>query len=137
MDRRRFLKRVGLGSLAMASVPALQDTVGTPATASAQASHVRWDILNLDTSTTPPTFRAGGVAFASINPDMTIQLMGSGTFVAPASGGTSHAVTGGGTWTTFEDGVATGSGTFQVMGLASWQFANMSNGTFLDAIGDV
>src|SRR5438128_3037068 len=138
MDRRRFLKKAGIGSLALASVPALQHALGTPASASGPADHVRWDIISLDTTTTPPTIRPGGVAFASVDPDLRIRLTGSGTFVAPASGGTSGAVTGGGTWETFGPGdVSTGSGTYQVTGLASWQFANLQTpGTLIDLIGD-
>jgi len=89
------------------------------------ATHVRWDIIHLDFSTTPNTVRAGGEAFASVDANHVIRFTGSGTFVAPASGGTSNAVTGGGTWETFgPGGVLTGSGTYHVTGLASWQFAN-------------
>ena len=84
---------------------------------------VRWDIINL-AFTTPPTVSAGGIAFASADATHTIRFTGSGTFVAPASGGTSSAATGGGTWETFTSGVLTGSGTYFVTSLASWQFAN-------------
>ena len=105
------------------------------------AAHVRWDIISLNTSTTPPTLSPGGVAFASAitgsaPSGLKIRLTGSGTFVAPASGTTSSAVTGGGTWETFNGGVSTGSGTYRVTGLASWQFANLQTGTFIDLIGD-
>ena len=64
------------------------------------ADHVRWDIIHMNPATTPATLTPGGVAFASArNPStLSIKLTGSGTFVAPASGGTSSAVTGGGTW---------------------------------------
>jgi hypothetical protein len=94
--------------------------------------------VSLDQSTTPWILRQGGVAFASADPDHTIQFTGSGTFVSPASGGTSGAVTGGGTWETFTDGVSTGSGTYQVTGLVSWQFANLqAPPPFIDTIGDV
>jgi hypothetical protein len=95
----------------------------------AQADHVRWDIINLAFGIPPAlnTVSAGGVAFASAsNPaNLTIKLTGSGTFVAPASGGTSGAATGGGTWETFTGGVSTGKGTYVVTSLASWQFANL------------
>src|SRR5713226_2288696 len=84
---------------------------------------VRWDIINL-AFTTPPTVSAGGIAFASADATHTIRFTGSGTFVAPASGGTSGAATGGGTWETFTSGVSTGKGTYFVTSLASWQFAN-------------
>jgi hypothetical protein len=100
------------------------------------ASHVRWDIISLNFTTTPFTVSAGGVAFASVDPDHLIKLTGSGTFVAPASGGTSSGVTGGGTWETFgPGGVSTGSGTFEVIGLASWQFAQFQTpGSIIDDI---
>jgi hypothetical protein len=103
-----------------------------------QAQAVRWDIIHFDPTTTPPTLSAGGVAFASAsNPNsLTIQLTGSGTFVAPAGGGTSAAVTGGGTWETFSDGTSTGSGTYRVTRLASWNFANLQSGSLIDLIDD-
>ncbi|MGH8286756.1 MAG: hypothetical protein ACRETT_13470 [Steroidobacteraceae bacterium] len=91
--------------------------------------HVSWDIINL-AFTTPPTVTAGGVAFATTkNPtSLKIKLTGSGTFVAPASGGTSSAVKGGGTWETFSGCpsacVSTGSGTYRVTRLVSWEFDN-------------
>src|SRR5216684_5397058 len=106
----------------------------------AQADHVRWDIINLAFGIPPAlnTVSAGGVAFASAsNPaTLTIKLTGTGTFVAPASGGTSGAATGGGTWETFTSGVSTGSGTYVVTSLASWQFANFQTpGAIIDLIG--
>ena len=102
------------------------------------ADHVRWDIIHLDTTTTPPTISAGGVAFASArNPStLTIELTGSGTFVGPASGGRSSGVTGGGTWETFSDGISTGSGTYEVRELVSWRFANLQGGSLIDLIDD-
>jgi len=138
MDRRRFLRQAGIGSIALASIPALERVLATPASASGGADHVRWDIMSLDYSTTPITMNVGGVAFASADPMLTIKLTGAGTFVAPASGGSSGAVTGGGTWETFESGMSTGSGTYQVAGLLSWQFANLQGPTppFIDHIDD-
>src|SRR5438067_438875 len=137
MDRRRFLRKAGIGSIALASVPSLQHALGTPASVSGPADHVRWDIQSFDSSTSPPTLHPGGVAFASADPDRRIRLTGAGTFVAPASGGTSGTVTGGGSWETFGPGdVSTGSGTYQVTGLVSWQFANLQTGTLNDLIGD-
>ena len=102
------------------------------------AERLRWDIISLDTTTTPFTLSPGGVAFAAArNPStLTIKLTGSGTFVAPASGGTSSGVTGGGTWATFSDGTMTGSGTFMVKELVSWHFANFQTSTFIDLIDD-
>ena len=108
----------------------------SPGDGHARAAHVRWDIISVDIPIT--TASPGGVAFASTkNPNtLTIRLTGSGTFVAPASGGTSRAVTGGGTWETLNGGVSTGSGTYQVTGLASWQFANFQTPGLIDLIGD-
>jgi len=112
-------------------------TVGLPAVQGA-ADHVRWDIIHLDATTTPPTISAGGVGFASArNPSsLSIKLTGSGTFVAPASGGTSGAVTGGGTWETFSGTTSTGSGTYEVVGLAHWTFSNFQPPVLTDLIDD-
>ncbi len=97
---------------------------------------VRWDILSLNTTTTPFTLAPGGVAFAAArNPSsLTIRLTGSGTFVAPEDGGTSAAVTGGGTWATFAGGTMTASGTYKVRRVVSWQFANLQSPSFIDLI---
>jgi hypothetical protein len=81
------------------------------------------------------------VAFASAISGSTlsnlkIRFTGSGTFVSPGSGGTSGAVTGGGTWETFSGTVSTGSGTYVVTKLASWEFANFQTGTFIDLTGN-
>jgi hypothetical protein len=105
----------------------------------ASADHVRWDIIHLNATTTPfPTISAGGVAFASArNPSsLSIKLTGSGTFVGPASGGTSSAVTGGGTWETFSGTTSTGSGTYEVVELASWIFSNLQLPVLIDLIDD-
>jgi len=108
---------------------------GVPATTGGSAEHVRWDIISLQ-FTTPLTFAPGGVAFALAPNNLTIKFTGSGTFVAPASGGGASAVTGGGTWETFSNGVSTGSGTYRVKGLASWEFATFQLPGFIDLIGD-
>src|SRR6266478_2506045 len=102
------------------------------------ADHVRWDILHQNPATTPATLTPGGVAFASArNPSsLSIKLTGSGTFVAPASGGTSGAVTGGGTWETFSGTTSTGSGTYEVVGLAHWTFSNLQPPVLTDLIDD-
>jgi hypothetical protein len=109
-----------------------------------QAQHIRWDIVSVQFNTPSPgvnTINAGGVAFASTrNPSsLKIKLTGSGTFVAPASGAESSAVTGGGTWETFSGCpgvcVSTGSGTYVVTKLASWQFANLQAHVNVDNIG--
>ena len=102
------------------------------------ADHVRWDILHQNPATTPATLTPGGVAFAlARNPNtLSIKLTGSGTFVAPASAGTSSAVTGGGTWETFSGNTSIGSGTYEVTELVSWQFARPGLGGFNDLIDD-
>jgi len=118
-------------------------TIG-PRLVHGQADHVRWDIISVQ-FTTPLTISPGGVAFASAISGNTpsglkIKLTGSGTFVAPASGGTSGAVTGGGTWETFSGCpsacVSIVSGTYEVTKLASWEFANFQTGSSIDLIGD-
>ncbi len=104
-----------------------------------QAQHVRWDIISIN----PPTdfsIDPGGIASALANDGSKIVLMGTGTFVAPAGGsGTSGAVTGGGTWQTFNaSNVSTGNGTYWVTGLARWDQAPgfLPTPPFLDNIGD-
>ena len=49
----------------------------------AQAQHVRWDLINVDFTTTPPTISAGGTSFATArNPtSLKIKLTGSGTLL--------------------------------------------------------
>jgi hypothetical protein len=102
-----------------------------------KADHVRWDIVSFNFSTTPFTFSAGGVASAIAPSNLRITLTGSGTFVAPASGGTSSAVTGGGTWETFgPTGASTGSGTYQATKLVDWEFANFQLPVNIDLIGN-
>ncbi|SRR5713101_3851099 len=108
-----------------------------------QADHVRWDIISVDIPIT--TLSPGGVAFASAisgsaPSGLKIKFTGAGTFVAPGSGGTSSAVTGGGTWETFSGCpsacVSIGTGTYQVTKLVIWQFANFQTPGLIDLIGD-
>src|SRR5712692_1654594 len=114
----------------------LLSSIATVSVAFAGADHVRWDIISVDIPIT--TISPGGVAFAfARNPStLKIKLTGFGTFVAPASGGTSGAVTGGGTWETFEGDVSTGSGSYRVTKLASWEFANFQTPGLIDLIGN-
>ncbi|SRR6266542_5239621 len=112
--------------------------VGAASVASGAAVSVRWDIIRLDPFPDPTTALAGGVASALAQDGSSIVLHGSGTFVAPGGGGgTSGAVTGGGTWETFDtDGTtSTGSGSYLVTGLVRWDAAP---GTFplIDGIGN-
>lgn len=99
------------------------------------ATEVRWDIV----SNAPPTdfnVRPGGMASALANDGSQITLTGSGTFMAPASGGATSAVTGGGTWTTTGPS-GSGSGTYEVTGLVRWQEAPGSlPSAATDLVGD-
>ena len=143
ISRAEFLKKAGLASLAAASVPALGHLSADEALG--RADHVRWDIIHLNPL--PPAagsvFTAGGEAFAFAyhtpgNPSTAkIRLTGFGTFVAPASGGSSGAATGGGTWETSGAGLPEESGTYRVTKLVSWVFASFQPGAGLvDNIGD-
>ena len=115
----------------------LSTTFGLPVVQGA-ADHVRWDIIHQNPATTPPTLSSGGEAHAAArNPGtLTIKLTGSGTFIGPASGGTSSGVTGGGTWETFSGTTSTGSGTYEVVELVSWTFSNLQTGSVIDLIDD-
>lgn len=136
MNSRRWLLGIGVVVL---SISALLGTAAPDPIAPGRADHVRWDIISLSFPPTPPaTVGPDGVAFAQADPDRKIKLTGAGEFVAPASSATSGAVTGGGTWETFGPGdVLTGSGTYQVTKLVSWEFANLQTGTVIDLIGNV
>jgi hypothetical protein len=111
----------------------LSVTVHVPVVQGA-SDHVRWDIIHFNPATTPPTFSAGGVAYAyARNPSaLTITLTGSGTF-EPADPG---SVTGGGTWETFNGTTSTGSGSYEVTGLVFWRFGSLQIGSFIDLIDD-
>jgi hypothetical protein len=134
----RLLRAVGLRSwVALALlVSCAWLLAGTGGNSGSGADNVRWDIINADFTTSPPTLSAGGVASATADAHRMMTLTGSGTFVAPASGGISGAVTGGGTWETFLDGVSTGTGTYVVTKLASWQFSNFQTPNPNDLIDD-
>ncbi len=82
-------------------------SVAAPAT----AAQIGWEIF--------------GAASATAADELKIIVTGSGTFVAPAGGGgTSSAVTGGGTWETRDASDAvTGSGNYRVTGLVRWERA--------------
>src|SRR6266516_335216 len=122
----------GLGVvLALAAMLVL--FVALPSSAAGGAQHVRWDIISLTGGKSPGPINPGGHASATAPDGDTITLTGSGTFVAPASGGGSGAATGGGTWTT----TSGGSGTYTVTGLVSWQPANaQTNVGFIDNIDE-
>jgi hypothetical protein len=108
----------------------------TSSVAMGQAQHVRWDIISLNfPPASPLTLSAGGIASAKANDGSQITLTGSGTFVAPGGpgGGTSSAVTGGGTWKICNPPESPGcvsgvSGTYEVTGLVRWEQAPFAPG---------
>jgi hypothetical protein len=118
---------LGVPVLALVAVLPLAATAGG-------AQHVSWDIIKLE-FTPLITFNPGGYAEAKAPKntgthtasDSRIRLTGSGTFVAPGGpNGGSGAVTGGGTWETFDEfGASTGRGTYEVKELVTWEFANL------------
>ena len=129
MNTKRMLRYLSL----VAVLALLLLSSATTGVSANNADLVRWDIISLDF----PTVSPGGIAFAVAPGNLMIKLTGFGTFVAPASGGTSGAVTGGGTWETFDSGGApTGSGTYSVTKLADWEFANFQSPGLIDLIGD-
>jgi hypothetical protein len=100
----------------------------------------RWDIVSLDfaTLTLTPGGQASAYATTSGNPAPTgkITLTGSGTF--RSNSGSPQAVTGGGTWQTFDaSGTPTGSGTYDVTGFVSFHLAPgfLPSPPFTDRIG--
>jgi hypothetical protein len=104
----------------------LSPIIGRSSVYAATCDHIRWDLIHADFSTKPATIKAGGMSIASADV-ITNQITftdSSGTFVAPPSGGISHAVTGGGTWTT-SDGMSTKTGMYTVTALVTWQFASL------------
>ena len=128
---RRSARFWGLGAVVALAAALTLLTTFASAASSGEAQHVRWDIIST-TGIPPAPLNPGGHASATAPNGDTITLMGSGHFVAPASGGGSSAVDGGGTWTT-----SGGSGTYQVTALVSWERANnQANVGFVDNIDD-
>jgi hypothetical protein len=117
----------------------LLSTLTTVPVAFAEADHVRWDIISVVFGP-PNILNPGGFADATApNNGGKIRLTGSGTFVASAGrGGRSNAVTGGGTWETFNTAnVSTGSGTYAVRELVRFELANFQLPVNIDNIGDL
>jgi len=115
----------------------LMMTAATPLV-SAQAAHVRLDIISLNFTTF--TVSPGGTASAIAQDGSHIRITGSGTFVAPGGGnGTSSATTGGGAWAVFAAGALTPSatGTYVVTGLVRWDLAPGTFPARVDAVDDV
>jgi len=130
-----------LGLSAVVALGAVLLVVGVTTAASGQARQARWDIISLVGGAPPGPINPGGVSSAKAPDGTTITLTGSGTFVASGGGdGGSNAVTGGGTWQTFDAaGAPTGSGTYEVRELVRFEFANFWSPTpvFVDNIGDL
>ncbi len=133
IDRRWFLGFLGLLiSVLMTGVPG-----------HAQASaRMRWDIVSVDTSTTPPTVNAGGSAVALAGDSMTsLTLTGTGFFrkLPPTTRFSAIAKEGGGTWETKDStGTSTGKGAYTVK--KGPAFFVKVPGTFsgvTDTIGDI
>lgn len=102
------------------------------------ASKFRWDLLNIDLSTNPPTILPGGVNSSLAQDGSRITLTGTGMFVVPATGGPSSAVSGGGTWTTTDpSGTKTGSGNYTVVRLVRFDERNTVPFGANDGIGNI
>jgi hypothetical protein len=114
---RRWSLRLGV-VLSLATALALLVTWSSSASGGG-AQHVRWDIVSLTGGAPPGPVNPGGQASATAPNGDTITLTGSGTFVAPESGGGSGAVTGGGAWST----TSGGSGSYTVTRLVDWESA--------------
>jgi len=93
---------------------------------------IRWDLISVDFSTTPPTTREGGIASARAVDGSKMTLTGRGSFNSfdPIE------VTGGGHWQLFDpDGKLVDSGRYHVTNLVSFLEAPGRTGT-IDLIGD-
>ncbi len=110
------------------------------ATGGGGASHLRWDIIHLIGT----VISAGGSASAKAADGSEITLTGSGTWFSAPAIAAPQAVDGGGTWQTFDSsGTSTGSGTYAVTGLVSFENAGPNGvpsltdtiGNYLDARG--
>jgi hypothetical protein len=128
---RRTARFWGLAAALTVGAAVMLFTTFASAASTGGAQHVRWDIIST-TGIPPAPINPGGHASAMAPDGDTITLMGSGHFVAPASGGGSGAVDGGGTWST-----SGGSGTYAVTALVSWERANdQANVGFVDNIDE-
>ena len=97
---------------------------GAPGFAQNRHGRVRWDIAS-NSSFSPVTIVPGGRASALAADGSLIPVTGTGTFVATAARFSAIAISGGGTWETFDStGAPTDSGTYRVLrGPASFQVA--------------
>jgi len=132
MDRSKLKK---LGFLWVFAIGISVLPIGAAREASAQARHVRWDIIFFNSTFTG--FFPGGSLSATAVDGSQITLTGTGTFVQPASGtGTSNAVTGGGTWATNSPSA---QGTYTVVGFVQYAEApgTLAGTGLTDGIGDL
>ena len=128
---RRSTRFWGIGAVVALAAALMLLTTFASAASSGGAQHVRWDIIST-TGIPPAPLNPGGHASATAPDGDTITLTGSGHFVAPASGGGNGAVDGGGNWST-----SSGSGTYEVTALVSWERANdQANVGFVDNIDE-
>ncbi len=106
------------------------------------ATHLRWDLIHVIGN----VLSAGGFDSAKAADGSEITLTGSGTWLSTPSAAAPQAVDGGGTWETFDSsGASTGSGTYAVTGLVSFDNAGPNGvpepalsdtiGSYLDARG--
>jgi hypothetical protein len=130
-------KKSSIAALAVLLLAVFLGSALVTGTASASGPHpkVRWDIISIDFAA--HTISAGGHASAIAQNGQTINLTGSGTFVAGRKVGDRH-VTGGGTWQTFDPaGTPTAQGTYQVTNFVSFEVAPGAAAAGLtDLIGD-
>ena len=138
----RFLQRCA-GRISLALLIGLAVTsfawLGARAAGGGGATHFRWDLIHLIHVFGGNVLSAGGFDSASAGDGSSITLTGSGTFLSTPGKGEAQAVDGGGTWETFDSsGASTGSGTYTVTGLVSFENAG-PNGvpppTLIDTIG--
>jgi len=81
------------------------------------ATELRWDLISLQGN----VLAAGGMDSAKAADGSQITLTGTGTFLSVPGRGEPQAVTGGGTWETFDSsGASNGSGNYTVTGLVGF-----------------
>ena len=112
--------------------------LATRAAGGGGATHMSWDLIHVFGSF-GNVISAGGSDSANAADGSRITLTGSGTWFSTPAGAEPQAVTGGGTWVAFDStGASTGSGTYAVTGLVSFDNAG-PNGvpppTLIDTIG--
>jgi len=113
---------MSIGMISMRGLATVAGAVAVVFSVSSGVAHgdgdeakIRWDIQHYPGFILQP----GGEAFADAADFSKIRFTGSGTFMADGEG-----VKGGGTWKTFsKSGTQTGSGSYRVVNLVSWNVA--------------